>query len=150
VAGPPLAEKKARYRRASALHGLRRFERALEEYTRVLDMDSDQDNALFGKAAVEMALEQSREGTYGWDQIDPLALKRIRRNDPLTMGDFFGPIKVVDMPQRQGGRGVIATRDIDAGELLLRTFYSALSARSAPLIGVNLQWNYHLLWDHCG
>ena len=113
-------------------------------------MDSDQDNALFGKAAVEMALEQSREGTYGWDQIDPLALKRIRRNDTLTMGDFFGPIKVVDMPQRQGGRGVIATRDIDAGELLLRTFCSALGARSAPLIGVNLQWNYHLPWGHCG
>lgn len=120
VTGPPSAEKKARYRRASALRKLRRFDRALEEYARVLDMDLDQDGALLGRAAVQIALEESRSGVYDWDRLDPYEISDGGRR--LTIGDFFGPIKVVDMPQRQGGRGVVATRDIQAGELLLGGF----------------------------
>lgn len=55
---------------------------------------------------------------YDWDRLDPYENGDRR----MTIGDFFGPIKVVDMPQRQGGRGVVATRDIQAGELLLGGF----------------------------
>ena len=116
VTGPPSAEKKALYRRASALHKLRRFERAVEEYKRVFQMDLEQDGALLGHAAVEIALEESRTGVYDWDRLDPDEIADVA---DLTIGDFFGPVKVVDMPQRQGGRGVVATRDIQAGELLL-------------------------------
>ncbi len=119
VSGPPSAVKKARYRRASALRKLRRFDRAVEEYARVLAMDLDQDGALLGKAATEIALEECRSGVYDWDRLDPDEISKVKN---LTVGDFFGPIRVVDVPQRQGGRGVVATRDIQVGELLLGWF----------------------------
>ncbi|GAA5834797.1 hypothetical protein JCM9279_007109 [Rhodotorula babjevae] len=37
----------------------------------------------------------------------------------LKIGHYVGPIRVAQLKKRRGGRGVIATRDIEPGELLL-------------------------------
>ncbi|GAA5869120.1 hypothetical protein JCM3774_003956 [Rhodotorula dairenensis] len=107
VNGPPAAETKVRFRRAAALHKMRRHKRALEEYERVLKLDENQEQAKTAKVALERALEQSRTGVYDWDALD---LHNDAPDDTLTLGDYFGPIKVVDMPHRLGRRGVVATR----------------------------------------
>ncbi|GAA5991778.1 hypothetical protein JCM10908_001138 [Rhodotorula pacifica] len=116
VKGPPSAEKKARFRRATALHRMRRFERALEEYELVLELDDAQSQAKESKLAIERMLEQSLTGDFDWAAIGS---RRQEFDDTFDLGDYFGPIEVADMPDRLGGRGVIATRDIKVGELLL-------------------------------
>ena len=46
----------------------------------------------------------------------------------LKVGHYVGPIRVAQLKKRRGGRGVIATRDIEPGELLLGASVSSLAA----------------------
>lgn len=123
VAGPPAAQSKALMRRATALHYLRQWHRALEDYSRLLELDPNQPTAVKNKAAVETAIGHSKTGVYFWNDIkiayDLAAETKSPPLDLLPIGDFVGPIEVRKMPHRAGGRGVVATRDIKAGEVVL-------------------------------
>jgi len=48
----------------------------------------------------------SGTGTRGW-------------SEGFEKGDWIGPVEIQNLPGREGGRGMIATRDIKAGEVLL-------------------------------
>lgn len=85
------------------------------------DRARDRGAALFVKRDVDAARERLRQqetGHYPWAKLEAYASK----NGPfahLDVGDFVGPVRVAQLKKRKGGRGVIATRDIEPGELHL-------------------------------
>ncbi|GAA5891420.1 hypothetical protein JCM8208_002621 [Rhodotorula glutinis] len=72
------------------------------------------------QAAAHKLKEQCESGVY-----DLLAFEQARDTplkppcDRLEYQNYVGPIRVAQLKKRNGGRGVIATRDIKPGELLL-------------------------------
>ncbi|GEM10432.1 TPR and SET domain containing protein [Rhodotorula toruloides] len=73
---PPRAEVKATVRRARALEGLRHFQRALEEYMRVLALDVDEPVGHSGRTRTEKWGYQSEMGDYDWPELHKLAIGR--------------------------------------------------------------------------
>ncbi|GAA5837338.1 hypothetical protein JCM9279_005657 [Rhodotorula babjevae] len=116
VAAPPLAEFKATLRRAKAFEGLRQLKSAREAYGRVLELDPTSADALSSAQRVGRMLHESATGEYDWRQIVKDEDAGVKHD---SVGDYVGPITVAEIEGRGGGRGVVATRDIKAGELLL-------------------------------
>jgi len=120
VNSPPQTKAKATLRQARALEGLRKLDLALQAYNDLLQIDPDKIEGKDGKKRVEKMLRESKTGEYDWRALEK---DKIAKPGPgLNVGDFVGPIRVVEMSERGGGRGIIASRDIAAGELLLCSF----------------------------
>ncbi|GAA5837330.1 hypothetical protein JCM9279_005655 [Rhodotorula babjevae] len=137
VTAPPLAEVKATLRRAKAFEGLRQLKSAREAYGRVLELDPTSADALSSVQRVERMLHESATGEYDWRQIvkdEDAGVKHER-----SVGDFVGRITVAEIEGRGGGRGVVATRDIKAGELLLveKAFATGEATKSRMVMGFN-------------
>ncbi|CAG8775397.1 659_t:CDS:2, partial [Acaulospora colombiana] len=59
--------------------------------------------------------EQQANGVYDWDEV----CRQVATDEDPVFADFIGPVGIEEMPHRGGGRGVVATRDIAPGELLV-------------------------------
>jgi hypothetical protein len=116
VEGPAQTKFKAVLRQARALEGLRKLDMADAAYGLVIKLDSSSSDGRAGKKRVAKMLEQGRTGKFDGFASDAT---RLSEEDDSSTGDFFGPIKVVEIESRGGGRGVVATRDIAAGETVL-------------------------------
>lgn len=79
-------------------------------------MRTDQVDAIVARF-VEMNLNEVYHSAT-WDKVYDLA-------------DWFGPIVVAEIPGRGGGRGIVTTRDVAPGELLIGRLSFFLS--SSPL-----------------
>ncbi|BGP18688.1 hypothetical protein JCM10213_006909 [Rhodosporidiobolus nylandii] len=120
VSAPPQTELKATLLRARALEGLRLHAQAKDAYARVLELDARSRAGQTGIERVESLLREAKTGEYDWDRlvVESNAWEE-GKGAASEVGNFVGPVKVARMQERGGGRGVIATRDIEAGELLL-------------------------------
>lgn len=121
VSSPPQTEYKVNFRRARALEGLRKLDLALKAYEEVLRIEpANAAGGQEGRNRVAKMLEQSGTGQYDWRE-----LKGGGHGDGIndTTREFFGPIEVVELEGRGGGRGVVATRDIGPGERILGTSF---------------------------
>ncbi|GAA6013621.1 hypothetical protein JCM10207_004793 [Rhodosporidiobolus poonsookiae] len=117
VSSPPGSLLKATLRRARALEGLWLLDEAKTVYKAVREADQSSADGKDGVKRVKKMLHESKTGEYDWQALEGArAEKGVRQVD---MGDFVGPVKVVKLEKRGGGRGVVATRDIKAGKLLL-------------------------------
>ncbi|GAA5925308.1 hypothetical protein JCM3775_006419 [Rhodotorula graminis] len=120
IKGPSRAVEKAMLRRAKALEGARLLTRACEEYRRIGLFDPDSTEAAErGKRRVEGMLKASRTGKYEWMTLAMDGPRDQRTVCGVSVGDYVGPIEVAQIKGRGGGRGIVATRDIKVGELLL-------------------------------
>ena len=72
--------------------------------------------SIAGLAKTQNLLEQSRSGTYDWAELIKTGNSATAK---LDVADFRGPIKVVKLAARGGGRGIVTTRDVNAGEVLV-------------------------------
>ncbi|GAA6028981.1 hypothetical protein JCM8097_001536 [Rhodosporidiobolus ruineniae] len=113
---PPDALLKAKLRLARAYEGLRLLDKAAEAYSAVLEVDSSSVEGEEGKKRAEKMLREAQTGEYDMKELEGA---RDRRAVDTAVGDFLGPIEVVEVEGSGGGRGVVATRDIEAGEVLL-------------------------------
>ncbi|BGP34145.1 hypothetical protein JCM10296v2_005960 [Rhodotorula toruloides] len=112
---PPQARLKATIRLARAFEGMRHLDHALEQFGKVIELDAGSKEGIEGKERIERKLRERDTGVYDWRELEKLAETQTK----LDIGDFIGSIKVVEMQERGGGRGVVATREIEAGEVLL-------------------------------
>ncbi|GAA5823839.1 hypothetical protein JCM11251_003317 [Rhodosporidiobolus azoricus] len=130
TAAPPEAKLKATLRRARGIEGMELLPAASEAYDKVLEVEPTSEEGERGKARVGKMLEQARTGTFDLLKLtraeDALGEKTVYRAN--AVGEFLGPIKVVELGGRGGGRGIVATRDIAGGELLLVEKAFALSS----------------------
>jgi hypothetical protein len=117
VSSPPLTEAKAYLRQARALEGLRKLDLALIAFEKVAKLDPSGSGGKDGKRRIETKIRQSKKGDYDRSAFEKG--KVAKEGHSFDIGDFTGPIQVVELAERGGGRGVVATRTIEAGELLL-------------------------------
>ncbi|KDQ15110.1 hypothetical protein BOTBODRAFT_302161 [Botryobasidium botryosum FD-172 SS1] len=108
-------EIKARFRVAQAEYGLGKYEAAVTELKACLSLSPNLAELSAWFARCRDRIRES-EGRYDWVQMFRDAQIPKRR---LDIAEYLGPIKVQPILQRGGGRGVVATRAIKAGELLL-------------------------------
>ncbi|GAA5974697.1 hypothetical protein JCM11641_007228 [Rhodosporidiobolus odoratus] len=122
VNAPPQTKPKATLRRARALSGLRRLEEAKVAFEDVLELEDSSAEAKQGKRSVDKMVREAKTGEYDWLLLEAQAEGAHREGKlcrELEVGDYLGPIKMARLVQREGGRGVVAARDIAAGEVLL-------------------------------
>ncbi|KDQ09024.1 hypothetical protein BOTBODRAFT_179360 [Botryobasidium botryosum FD-172 SS1] len=107
---------KAIYRGAQAQYGVCRYKLALEQFARCLAVAPQLEPNLQGWVMrCHDRIRESEKGEYDWVGMF---------NDALIPGqkveaaDFVGPIKITQS-SRGGGRGIVATRSISVGELLV-------------------------------
>ncbi|GAA6013669.1 hypothetical protein JCM10207_004811 [Rhodosporidiobolus poonsookiae] len=117
VSSPLGSLLKATLRRARALEGLRLLDEAKTAYEAVREVDPSGAEGKDGVKRVEKMLGQSKTGEYDWQALESLRTEKDAMQ--VEVGDFVGPVKVVEFKERGGGRGVVATGDIKAGELVL-------------------------------
>ncbi|BGP34114.1 hypothetical protein JCM10296v2_005929 [Rhodotorula toruloides] len=115
VAGPSQARLKATLRLARAFEGMRHLTLALEHFAKVIELDAGSKEGAEGKKRIERKMRETNKGEYDWRELE----KQAKTNLRLDVGNFVGTVKLVKMEGRGGGRGVVATRDIEAGELLI-------------------------------
>ncbi|GAA5915768.1 hypothetical protein JCM6882_003852 [Rhodosporidiobolus microsporus] len=118
VAPQSQTQLKATLRRARALEGMRLLPSANEAYAAVLEVDSSSVEGKKSKERVEKMLKEADTGVFDWQELDDTRRKE-KGDAVVVVGDFVGPIKVEQLASRGGGRGVVATKDIKPGELLL-------------------------------
>jgi tetratricopeptide (TPR) repeat protein len=117
----PAHAAKARSRIAWAEYGLGLYNDALRRFELNDSILTSTERNQWIARCKQRILEQS-SGAYKWDLLftewqsnykDSLPIPR------LDIADYIGPAEVRAMEGRGGGRGVVATRDIKCGELLV-------------------------------
>jgi tetratricopeptide (TPR) repeat protein len=108
---------KALYHKGLSSYKMRDWSTALGCYGKIKEIELVNDEI----NACRQRLDEASTGLFNWDQIYHQTTNNQNLN--LDVADFLGPVKVVDIVDK--GKGMVVTRDIDAGELLL--VYKAFS-----------------------
>ncbi|KAG9092514.1 hypothetical protein FRC06_011894, partial [Ceratobasidium sp. 370] len=122
---------KARYRMALAYYAMDRFMDATEilnddvsanispEMSDELCEKIDELRKKIGELheKIEPRLREQTHSEYDWFGLHKLASKN--NGKMLDVTDYVGPIAIAQMPTKGGGRGVITTCPVLAGELLV-------------------------------
>lgn len=101
------------YRKTKALFGLALYAKALEFLNKIPTFEESEKQKIINDllCKVKSFIVQSENGVYPWEEI----FKMSRRT--LDLAEFKGPV-VVKQTQSKG-RGLFATRNIKAGQLIL-------------------------------
>ena len=108
--------RKALYRAAKAQYYRRDLGQAKVLFEEYLALNGEPDDVLTWLERTEQRLEESSQGKYDWIGL----LNDLKINLHPDVADYQGPIRVQALPNRGGGRGIVAVRDIVVGELLVR------------------------------
>lgn len=129
---PPSLRVKALYRKAQALYGLGQWGEA-ETAFRVTSSEFPSEGVSCA-TWVEKCHKRRQEtelGNYNWLEMYATSLSNTKR---LDVADYKGDIEVAALPTRGGGRGVIATEDAIAGQLLVSSCLPVLVPSLTPRI----------------
>lgn len=112
-------KSKALYRRSLALERMELIDEAHSSYEETVRwMQITSGPSVEGVKRCARKIQQTESGNFDLDNLFVKA--RTPRRDPrLEVGRYQGSIAVRELPHRGGGRGMVATKDIKAGELLL-------------------------------
>ena len=115
-----------------ALYSLRRWSSALTSFQSLLSHSPSLPSALKGVSSCEARLREAQTGSYDIPSLYSLASSvPIGATHPMPdVADYIGPVAVAPIPSKGGGRGLIATRDIEPGEVLLAVRAVALVSTS--------------------
>ncbi|KAK4699676.1 hypothetical protein P7C70_g6581, partial [Phenoliferia sp. Uapishka_3] len=114
-------------RKAKAFDGMRAWSKASSSYLDLLEHSPGNADAVASLRRVDNRLAESNTGTFDWVDV---FRRRGQGERSLDVGDHIGPVRPAVLAGRGGGRGVIAARDIKAGELILveKAFATAFPA----------------------
>lgn len=109
------SHQKALLRAAKGLHGLGRYEGAERKLLELQKTAPDLKDFSPFLDQVRARLQESKTHSYDWCDI----YKRAVKEPKVDASNYIGPVEVVVMDERGGGRGVKAKRTIQLGELLV-------------------------------
>jgi tetratricopeptide (TPR) repeat protein len=109
--------KKALYRMALANYALGEYDLARSNFASCLELDVNFEDAKNGVIRCRAREKELATGAYNWVQLMNLARSSTRER--LDVANFVGPVKIAFGLKVGGGRGLIATREIQVGELLV-------------------------------
>lgn len=115
----PAHIRKARARAAWAEYGLGLYQDALRSFQ--LNKDIPQSTQWIARC--KQRIREQSSGSYEWAALFTGWREKYNKSSihipRLDIADYIGPVEVRAVAGRGGGRGVIATRDIKCGELLV-------------------------------
>ncbi|KAI9005351.1 hypothetical protein BC832DRAFT_557172 [Gaertneriomyces semiglobifer] len=137
VRNDPLLYQKALLRKAKALYCLRRWKDAREAYKQLSDCFP---NSVEGREGLSMTAKRMQELSGDFDMVS-LYKCGLNPHARCDVADYVGPVTVSAIKPK--GRGLVTTRDVVPGELLLGV--KALSYVAPPadftIMGLNLLTN---------
>ncbi|KAJ0163839.1 hypothetical protein CTA2_2277 [Colletotrichum tanaceti] len=107
-------DSKAYFRAGSGAYNLGRYQQAKECFERAKKLAPDEKGAAVYLRKVEMRLREEKEGKYDFQKIRAGLTRASPRADAAS---FIGSTQVKESAGR--GRGLFATRDIAAGEVVM-------------------------------
>ena len=110
----PAHRGKALLRAARAEYGRRNYARAMDFFRQHKDTGGRNSEDAIWIRKCDDRLKESATGVYNWARL----FQESQRESKLDVGEYTGPVEVQEIPGR--GRGLVATRDIAPGELLVR------------------------------
>ncbi|KAH9937991.1 uncharacterized protein B0H18DRAFT_965005 [Fomitopsis serialis] len=111
---PPALRNKALLRAARAEYGRRNYAIARQLFQQHRGSSTNNAEDANWIRRCEDRLRESSTGKYDWAKL----FEESQRTSRLDAADYTGPVEVKDVPGH--GRGIVATKDIAAGELLVR------------------------------
>ncbi|KAI0720343.1 hypothetical protein C8T65DRAFT_602814 [Cerioporus squamosus] len=108
---------KAVFRLAKAHYGRAEYAAAREFFIRWKNAHADDDAADAWIERCDARSSEQATGQYDWVTSFRTAKKKIR----LDVAGYTGAMEVRTMTHRGGGRGIVATKDLKAGDLLMVT-----------------------------
>lgn len=109
------AADKALLRLAKARCGRGEFRAAAEDYLRWKRKHPDDTSADSAVERCRARIQEEQTGNYDWACLFQTAKERIR----VDAADFIGRVEVRRLQNRGGGRGMVASRNLKTGELLV-------------------------------
>ena len=116
---PDALSDKTTFRLAKAEYGRGEYDTAAEHFSGWQERHPEDGAAAPWIQRCQARQAEKQTGQYDWVSMFHNALKEIR----LDVADYVGSMEVSRMVSRGGGRGVVATKDIRTGELLVRWLY---------------------------
>jgi tetratricopeptide (TPR) repeat protein len=110
---------KALYRAAQAEYGGSHYSESKQWYQKCLEENPDLEDAKIGRNKCDARKKEAKHGYYDWVELLQGSFSRPYRPD---VADFIGPVSIGASPNKERGRGLTATRNIAAGELLVRAY----------------------------
>lgn len=106
---------KALYRTAQAEYGMGRYDAALTTFTRCVEIVPEYRDIDGWIARCHERVRESQTGVYDWTRV----YKEVQTvGNKVDVSEFIGPIQV-GISACGGGRGVVTTRAVKVGELLV-------------------------------
>ncbi|KAI9094570.1 hypothetical protein DFS34DRAFT_233949 [Phlyctochytrium arcticum] len=131
--------EKAYMRKCKALYELRRWSDALQCYREMLDKFPRADMAKNGIERVQKRLLEETHGSY---DLVKIYNENQRPRPCIDAADFIGPVEVKNIEKK--GLGVVVTKDVHAGELLMATkafIYITPSTSDEQIFSLNFLTN---------
>ncbi|KAG8995510.1 hypothetical protein FRB90_000169 [Tulasnella sp. 427] len=128
---PAALRMKALHRKAQALYGLGRWGEAGTAFEAVgSEFPSEATSSRQWIEKCHKRRQENETGNYNWVEMYNTSLS----NPRLDVADYKGDIEVVAISSRGGGRGVVTTADVVAGQLLVvsKAFVSAFPEDCDP------------------
>lgn len=113
---PDALAGKTMFRLARARYGRGEHDAAARHFARWQERHPQDSAAASWIQRCQARQVEKQTGQYNWVSMFHDAVKKIR----LDVADYMGSMEVSQMMARGGGRGVVATKDIETGELLVR------------------------------
>ncbi|KAH7724045.1 TPR domain-containing protein [Aphelenchoides avenae] len=111
-----------------AAYGMRKWELSVAHYEELMHAFPSNEHAKDRLLAAPSRLTEARTGNYDFARLFEAA----RRGEmDVDVADYVGPIEVVDVPGK--GKGIVATRDIKKGTLLIVSKAHATATSSMAL-----------------
>jgi hypothetical protein len=115
---PELSEasrKKALYRAGKANYGKGDYVAAENKFKEFANLAPGNADALAGVSRTQARLRESLTGRYEWTRL----FKESQTLPHVDIADYSGPVQVAEIEGRGGGRGIVATRFVRIGEILV-------------------------------
>ena len=129
-------KQKAIYRTAMAKYQLGQYDALAESLKEQLELVPDATDFLDLRFKTQCRLGEAQTGNFDWSQLYQDALKKV----DLDIAEFLGPVGIAAVSRK--GRGLVTTRQVKAGELLLVAKPLAIShsdpKRRNRTLGLNL------------
>uniref|UniRef100_A0AC34FTA6 SET domain-containing protein n=1 Tax=Panagrolaimus sp. ES5 TaxID=591445 RepID=A0AC34FTA6_9BILA len=107
-------KEKALYRMGLAAYGMREWENAANHFLELLKEFPNNEEA---SKQLKLATSRLAEQKFGKFDLKKIYIESKKEKPKIDVADFAGPIEIVNIPGK--GRGVIASKDIKAGTLLV-------------------------------
>lgn len=134
-------KKKLLHRAAMARYQLSQWEEASAHISQLQEIDAEESVALDLSKSCQQRLKEAESGVYDWPVLFASSLP-----SDFDVAEYMGPVKKAAIPGKNNG--LVATRDIARGELLLvcRPLASAIGSATgegkgkgkAVVVGINL------------